>query len=387
MTDDHRLTEPESTDAEDDVGLGAADLAAVHARWASPSGRTSPGCEAATWARCLPCSGLVVLFVVFGIANDRFLSDLNIANLSPRPAPIIILAMGLVPVLLLGDIDLSAGVAGGVAACVMGLVLVKHEPAAGTSRCSPAWPSGALIGLVIGVLVAKLGIPSFVVTLAFFLGLQGVTLKLIGDGGTVRIDDPVISGIANNNLTRLLGLDPRHRGHRGATRPSRCAATAARSPRTSSISRWRSWWPQIVALAVILLAITYLLNQNRSGNPTSRSRASPTPCRWSRSLLILWTFILGRTTYGRHVYAVGGNTEAARRAGIRVDRIRISVLHHLLRPWPRSAASSLRPTAARCRPRPAAATCCSTRSAQRSSAAPACSAARARPGTPSSAAW
>ncbi|MFI5428774.1 hypothetical protein [Aeromicrobium sp. UC242_57] len=120
--------------------------------------------------------GLVVLFIVFGIANDRFLSNLNMANLATQAGSIIILAMGLVPVLLLGDIDLSAGVAGGVAACVMGLLVVKHDQPWGVAVLA-ALVTGAVIGIVIGFLVAKIGIPSFVVTLAFFLGLQGVTLK------------------------------------------------------------------------------------------------------------------------------------------------------------------------------------------------------------------
>ena len=112
--------------------------------------------------------------------------------------------MGLVFVLLLGDIDLSAGVAGGVSACAMG---ADHR--------QPGWPwwaamlagiaAGALIGLAIGLLRAKLGIPSFVVTLAFFLGLQGVTLKLIGEGGSVRVDDPVIRGITIDNLSVTVG--------------------------------------------------------------------------------------------------------------------------------------------------------------------------------------
>ncbi len=148
--------------------------------------------------------GLIVLFVVFGLANDRFMSALNLANLVTQAGSICVLAMGLVFVLLLGDIDLSAGVAGGVAACAMALTIVDA-----------GWPwwlamaagigAGALIGVLIGVLRAKLGIPSFVVTLAFFLGLQGVTLKLIGEGGSVRVDDPVIRGITINNLSVTAG--------------------------------------------------------------------------------------------------------------------------------------------------------------------------------------
>jgi D-xylose transport system permease protein len=317
---DTTTTEPESTEAED-VGF-ASDLTqsttlgeSVRAYFTRVRGGDMGALPSVL--------GLVVLFVVFGIANDRFLSDLNMANLISQSGSIIILAMGLVPVLLLGDIDLSAGVAGGVAACVMGLELVKQDQPWYLAVLA-GLATGALIGLIIGVLVAKLGIPSFVVTLAFFLGLQGVTLKLIGDGGSVRIDDPVISGIANDNLTPFWGwiltiaviagyatitLWGHHR---------KVAQNLQHQPLAVVVA-------QNIALAVILLAVTYLLNQNRSVNPNFPIEGIPYVLPVVAVLLILWTFILGRTTFGRHVYAVGGNSEAARRAGIGVDRIRILV--------------------------------------------------------------
>lgn len=267
--------------------------------------------------------GLVVLFIVFGFANDRFLSNLNLANLITQAGSIMILAMALVPVLLLGDIDLSAGVAGGVSACVMGLMLVKHNQAWYVSVLA-ALVVGAAIGLIIGLLVAKLGIPSFVVTLAFFLGLQGVTLKLIGEGGSVRVNDPVISGIANNNLGVIWGWIAavaivaayaaltflRHR--------KKVVGGLQHQPFAVVVA-------QIVALAIVLLIGTYILNQNRSVNPVFPIEGIPYVLPVVGVLLILWTFVLGRTTFGRHVYAVGGNSEAARRAGINVDRIRITV--------------------------------------------------------------
>jgi D-xylose transport system permease protein len=267
--------------------------------------------------------GLAVLFVVFGLANDRFLSALNMANLITQAGAIMVLAMGLVMVLLLGDIDLSAGVAGGVAACVMGLLIVKHDQPWYLAVLA-AILVGAAIGLVIGVLVAKLGIPSFVVTLAFFLGLQGVTLKLIGEGGSVRVNDDVIAGITKDNLSvtagwiaavviivgfALLSL----RGHR-----AKVSKGLQHQPIAVVIG-------QIVVLAVILLGVTYVLNLNRAPNPGFVIEGIPYVLPLVAVLLIFWTFVLGRTSYGRHVYAVGGNPEAARRAGINVDRIRISV--------------------------------------------------------------
>jgi D-xylose transport system permease protein len=267
--------------------------------------------------------GLVVLFSVFGIANERFTSALNLANLVTQAGSICVLAMGLVFVLLIGDIDLSAGVAGGVSACAMGLTIVNH-----------GWPwwaaivaglaSGAVIGLAIGVLCAKLGIPSFVVTLAFFLGLQGVTLKLIGEGGSVRVDDPVIRGITIDNMSATAGWV--------------CALLIVAGFAGLELYRYRTKVSlglvhapfgvvivRVVGIAVVTLGVTYILNLNRSVNPNVEIRGIPYVLPLVGVLLIALTLVLNRTSYGRHIYAVGGNAEAARRAGINVARIRMSV--------------------------------------------------------------
>ncbi|MRJ77681.1 ABC transporter permease [Aeromicrobium sp. SMF47] len=267
--------------------------------------------------------GLIVLFIVFGFANDRFFSALNMANLITQAGAIIVLAMGLVLVLLLGDIDLSAGVTGGVSACVMGLLIAKHDQPWGVAVLL-ALVTGAVIGLVIGVLVAKLGIPSFVVTLAFFLGLQGVTLKLIGDGGSVRVDQEVIKGITKSNVPVVWGWVL------AIVIIVAFAALSLRSHR-AKVTKGLQHQPlavvvaQIVALAVIVLVVTAVLNVNRAPNPGFTIEGVPYVLLLVAALLIFWTFVLSRTSYGRHVYAVGGNAEAARRAGISVDRIRISV--------------------------------------------------------------
>ena len=267
--------------------------------------------------------GLVVLFIVFGFANDRFLSNLNFANLLTQAGPIIILAMALIPVLLLGEIDLSAGVAGGVSACVMGVLMVEHDQTWVVAVVA-ALLTGAAIGLIIGLLVAKLGIPSFVVTLAFFLGLQGVSLKLIGEGGSVRISQEVISGIANNNMGVMWGWII-------AVVIIAALAVLRLLQHRRKVSLGLQHQPfalvvaQIVAIAAVLIVVTYVLNQNRSVNPNFPIKGIPYVIPMVILLLIFWTFMLSRTTWGRHVYAVGGNAEAARRAGINVDRIRISV--------------------------------------------------------------
>jgi D-xylose transport system permease protein len=149
--------------------------------------------------------GLAVLVILFyGLRPETFLSKLNLANLLVQAMPVSILAMGLVFILLLGEIDLSAGVASGASAAVMGKVLIDG----GTNwavAVLAAMVTGLVIGAVIGALVAVVRIPSFVVTLAFFLGLQGIALKLIGEGGTVPVHDNVILSLANKNMPVWLG--------------------------------------------------------------------------------------------------------------------------------------------------------------------------------------
>ena len=266
--------------------------------------------------------GLVVLFIVFSLANDKFLSTLNLANLITQSGSIVVLAMGLVFVLLLGEIDLSAGVAGGVSAAFLGLMMTDHG--------QPWWVatiigvgSGAVIGLIIGALVAKLGIPSFVVTLAFFLALQGINLKLIGQGGSIGIDDDVIRGLTIKNVPVGIGWVL-------AVLLVLAFAAVSFNRHRVQVAKGLAHDPlvlvtiKVVVFAVIILGVTGLLNANRSLNPVFPIEGIPWVLPVVAVLLIAWTFVLTRTAYGRHLYAVGGNAEAARRAGINVDMMRIS---------------------------------------------------------------
>ncbi len=267
--------------------------------------------------------GLVVLFIVFSaLRPDTFTSNLNIANLMVQASAISVLAMGLVPVLLLGEIDLSAGVTGGMAAGYAAVAIDRH---------GQSWPVAVLIGLLvgaivgtgIGLLVAKLGIPSFVVTLAFFLGLQGVTLKLIGLGGTIPVRDEVLRGITIKSMPVLMGWIVMVAllaiyGGLIFWRQSRLAAKNLHRPPNSLLVF------KFVALCVVLLGMTFVLSQNRSRVPTFVIEGIPYAVFLVGALLIMWSLVFGRTPYGRHIYAVGGNTEAARRAGINVDRLKVS---------------------------------------------------------------
>lgn len=268
--------------------------------------------------------GLISLVVLFtALKPDTFLSKANLANLSTQAMPITILAMGLVFVLLLGEIDLSAGVASGLCAAVLAKLI--------TDAGQPwyvAVISGVAIGIVIGTaigwLVSVLRIPSFVVTLAFFLGLQGITLRLIGEGGTVAVRDDVIVALSNTNMPIWLGW--------------LLAALCTAGYTATQLLRWRRQHvrnlhsrplqfvlAQCAVVATALLGCTHVLSQDRAVSPLVFLGGIPWGVPLVGVLLIVCTFVLGRTAYGRHIYAVGGNAEAARRAGINVTRIRISV--------------------------------------------------------------
>jgi D-xylose transport system permease protein len=267
--------------------------------------------------------GLVVLCTVFAVARPAFVTSINFANLFTQGAAITLIAMGLVFVLLLGEIDLSAGFASGVCAAVLAVTL---------SSLGLPWyvcvlaaiVTGVIIGTVLGTLVAKVGIPSFVVTLAAFLAFQGLVLVLVQEGPNISIRDSVIVAIANKNLPPWLGwllyaacvavfaavqlLRARKRTKRGLTADPMSLIAA-----------------RVGALAVLAGLAVYVLNLERSRNPALVSLTGvPIVVPIILVLLIAWTMVLRRTAFGRHIYAVGGNTEAARRAGIPVDRIRIS---------------------------------------------------------------
>ena len=240
-----------------------------------------------------------------------------------RSAAIIVLAMGLIFVLLLGEIDLSAGYAAGTSAAVLAVTLTLWGLPWPVSLVA-ALLTGAIIGLTIGLLVARLGIPSFVVTLAMFLALQGAMLLIIGEGGTIPIRDDAILFVMNDNMPVMLGWALAIvivLGYALATYLSIARRRRAGLP-AEAMSVWAA---KTGALAVLVLVATYFLNLERQ-LPTAKKVIQGVP--WVVPLLVLLlvglTFVLGRTRFGRHVYAVGGNAEAARRSGIDVKGLKIS---------------------------------------------------------------
>ncbi|XVS66256.1 sugar ABC transporter permease [Actinosynnema sp. CA-299493] len=316
--------------------------------------------------------GVVVLLIVFSSLADTFLTLGNIANLLAQGASVVIIAMGLVFVLLLGEIDLSAGTASGVTASVMALHLINGgnllggmgdtvfylfcgllalaAVLAGVMRIwagvalsvvalaialigVPANPwvemllavcVGTAIGCITGFLVARVGIPSFVVTLALFLAWGGVILQFIGEGGTLGLRDDVIFNVANGNLSTAgsWALFVLAAGGYGAVvlgrHFSRLRRGLVASPTPIVLVK--------VGVVLVLGAVaTYALTLNRSKSDLVVITGVPFVVPIVLVLLVIGTFVLERTRYGRHVYAVGGNQEAARRAGINVAQIRMSV--------------------------------------------------------------
>jgi D-xylose transport system permease protein len=255
---------------------------------------------------------IALIWLIFELQNDRFLSATNLTNLFLQITPVGLISVGVVMALLLGEIDLSIGAVSGFAAAVMAVLNVKH-----------GWPAvpaivagvavGVTIGLLQGMLFTRFRIPSFVVTLAGLLVWQGALLEVLGSTGTVNLANSSINNLANTfysdtvgwifaalaiGLYALVNLG-------GARR--RAAAGVTTEPIGLIVVR-------IAIVAAVVIVSMLILNSDR-GLPLA--------------VLILLGFVIGfqllttRTTFGRHLFAVGGNAEASRRAGIRVDGIRV----------------------------------------------------------------
>ena len=267
--------------------------------------------------------GLVVLCLVFGSLSSVFLTPGNFANLITQAAAVIVIAMGLVFVLLLGEIDLSAGYTAGVTGAVL-VILITNEGQPWYVALLASIAVGVFLGFCLGTLVARLGIPSFVVTLAAFLAFQGILLLLAGEGGTIRIEDPTVLAVQNSNMSPTVSW----------VFFLVVAVAYVLSGLTSMNSRRKAglktelkklWIIKTAGLLLITGLAVFALNLERSNNPDLVSlKGIPYVVPVILLLLVIGTFVLGRTAFGRHIYAVGGNAEAARRAGIDVKRIRIS---------------------------------------------------------------
>ncbi len=260
--------------------------------------------------------GLIVIAIVFQSQNDRFLTASNFVNLIVQSAAYMTIGMGVVWVLLLGEIDLSIGYVSGVAGVITAVLLTPDGSELPTAvALALAVGAGVAIGTLHGLIITKIGIPSFVVTLAGLLAWNGVVLLLIGARGTVVLQDEFTISLANDFLSDatawilvLIAV-----AIYGATQLNeiRVRRAAGLEHEPFALVALRTG-----AVALALAVVVYVANQDRG---------IPYVFLLVGALLLFWTFVHRRTRFGRYVMAVGGNAEAARRAGINVDRIRITV--------------------------------------------------------------
>jgi D-xylose transport system permease protein len=264
--------------------------------------------------------GLLLVSVIFQSLNSQFLTAGNLVNLLVQAAVFSVLAMAEIYALLLGEIDLSIG----FVAALGGVVLAELLKPSGLDW--PWWAAilvallvCAAIGVLQGSIITRLGLPSFVVTLAGLLFWEGLTLKILGNGGSVLISDSIVNDIASGNLSPIagwvvmlviVGLFGVLTWRRDARR--RRAGLVAPPPGLTALKIGGG----LVGGVVIVL----ICNTDRGR--ILPIRGVPWVVLLVFGILAAWTFVLGRTRFGRYVYAIGGNAEAARRAGVNLRMIR-----------------------------------------------------------------
>jgi D-xylose transport system permease protein len=261
--------------------------------------------------------GIVVIAIYFQSRNSHFLTAGNFVNLIAQASPVIVIGMGVVFVLLLGEIDLSIGYVSGIGGVVAATLLVPdgHHQTSTAVALIAALGAGAAIGLLQGFWFAKIGVPSFVVTLAGLLAWNGVVLQIIGNSGTIVIQDKVINGLANDYMSNTLALAVLIVSVAGFILQQVLTVRARSRANLPNVP----WTLIILKILVVAGAGLFVVLWADS------DRGLPYVTLLMLVAYVFWTFILNRTRFGRHVYAVGGNAEAARRAGINVDGIRIAV--------------------------------------------------------------
>jgi D-xylose transport system permease protein len=258
--------------------------------------------------------GLAAVWIFFQTQNSNFLTSRNLSNLTLQMAVTAILATGVVLVMLAGEIDLSLGSVTGVTSALLGILLTNHHWSTAAALAA-TFALGLGIGLLQGLITVFVGVPSFLVTLGGFLAWAGVQLALIGPAGNLPVNNDTIAAIGNNYLSH-------------ATAWSLAAATLVvlAAVEAFRVREWRlAGAPtpllrralRLALVAAALFGVVAFLNGN-FGVPY---------------VLVLFLAVAGalgwlvkRTFFGRYIYAIGGNAEASRRAGVPVAGVRIAVL-------------------------------------------------------------
>ncbi len=261
-------------------------------------------------------AGLILLVIIFQVQDSVFLSAGNLTNLLVQGSVFVLLGMAEVWVLILGEIDLSIGYVAGIGAVITAIVASPPHNFPWWLAILVGMLATAAIGMLQGTIIIRLRLPSFVVTLAGLLGWEGVLLYLVqtqGSGGTIRISNPVLLDLTNGNLSTTAGwivavlavvafgaatiLRDRHRRSGGLVAPP----------------------PAITVLKVVLVAaavavLVAVCNTNRGVLEPLKGVPYVVPI--VAGFLVVYSFVLARTRFGRYQYAIGGNAEAARRGGV-----------------------------------------------------------------------
>ena len=257
---------------------------------------------------------IAVIWAIFQIAESRFLTATNITNLVLQITAVGLISVGVVLVLLLGEIDLSVGAVSGLCSAIMAVLNVQHgwDP---YLAIAVGVAAGTGIGLFQGVMYDFFGIPSFVVTLAGLLAWQGFQLKVLGDTGTINLNDPKITGLTGTFYSDTVGwiiaivAIAAFAGSRVWRRQTRLRAGLPAPPLPALVLR-------VALLAAVVIVSVAVLNSDRG---------VPLAVLILVGFVLVFQYVTTRTRFGRHIFAVGGNAEAARRAGISIRRVRAAV--------------------------------------------------------------
>ncbi|MGV9193537.1 sugar ABC transporter permease [Microbacterium sp. MC2] len=261
-------------------------------------------------------AGLVVIWAAFQVLNPVFLSSRNLVDLTMQCAAIGTMALGIVLVLLLGEIDLSVGSVSGLASAILAVTFVQLQWPL-VAAIGAALAAGCLVGMLYGILCIRLGLPSFVITLAGLLGFLGVQLWVLGDAGSINLPfDSWLVQFAQHLFLPAWASYLVVVAAVGAYAWSLVQRSRRRAAANLDSQGYRSIALRAGALLTVLLVAAWYLNQ---------SRGVAVMFLVFLALVVVAHLALTRTRWGRAVYAVGGSIEAARRAGIRVDRIYLSV--------------------------------------------------------------
>ena len=257
---------------------------------------------------------IALIWIIFQSQESRFLTAVNLTNLVLQITAVGLISVGVVLVLLLGEIDLSVGAVSGLCASIMAVLNVKHGWSPYTAIAAGV-VAGVVIGTIQGFLFTRFGLPSFVVTLAGLLTWQGAQLKVLGETGTVNITDPKITGLTGTFYSDTVGW----------IIAAVCIGAFALVSLGGRRRRIKAGLPagpiavlvvQLVVVAGAIIATVAVLNSDRG---------VPLAALILVGFVVFFQYVTTRTRFGRYIYAVGGNAEAARRAGISVSGIRITV--------------------------------------------------------------